>query len=160
MNLNLPIDLTPVDASGGPVTTNGGITGKYVSMADALRAWLVVTLKQAVGFAEVVSLKQATAVAGTGVKAGPTSVIWANEDCAGSDTWVRQTAGAAYTTAADIKVKKVIIEVDPAALDAAGGFDCVGWTASDSSQATNLASADWYIQPRYPQTPNISVVVD
>lgn len=159
MNLNLPIDIVPVQASK-PATTNGGITGQYVQLKNALRAWLLVELNQAVGFAEVISLKQASAIAGTGVKAGPTSIVWANEDTAASDAWVRQAAGAAYTTAADVKNKLVLIEVDPAAFDAANGFTVAGWTASDSSQATNFASAQWLIQPRYPQAANISVVVD
>ncbi len=159
MNLNIPIDAIPINA-GAPATTNGGITGSYLSLSNALRAWLVVQLTQAVGFAEVISLTQATNVAGAGVKAGPSSKVWANEDVVASDAWVRKPDGAAYTTLADVKNKLVIIEVDPLAFDAVNDFYVAGWTASNSSQATDIASALWFVQPRYPQAANISAVVN
>ena len=161
MNLNLPNDLKPVEASGGSVTTNTLVTGQYVNLSNALRAWLLITLTQAVGFAEVISLTQAQAVAGTGVKAGPTSKIWANEATGTNDTSVRQTDGASYTTNnTGSVVKQIVIEVDPAAFDAANGYQTAGFTASASSQATNFISATWLIQERYPQATPPSAVVN
>lgn len=151
MAISLPENFKIVDATAGAVTTNGGVTGAYVSVKNIIRAWLLISLTEAVGFAEVLSIKQATAVAGTGVKTGPTCNIWSNEDTAASDTLVKQTAATSYTTTNDVKKKQVLFEIDVAALDQANSFDCLGFTASDSSQATNFISAVWILETSYKQ---------
>lgn len=160
MPTSLAQQLKIVDATAGPVTSNGGVTGDYVSLKNALKAWIVVQLTQAVGHATAITVKQATAVAGTGVKDGPTCQIWANEDTAASDALVRKTAAAAYTVANDVKKKLVVIEVDPAALDVAGGFDCLGLAVADSSQATNFVAATYWILPRYAQESIPAAITD
>ncbi len=143
-----------------PVTTNGGVTSDIISLKNAIRATIVVDLKQAVGHATLISLVQCTDVAGATNKAGPVSKIWANEDCAATDTLVVKTDAATYTVTNDIKSKQVIIEVDPAALDGDNGYDCVYVTLADSSQATNFVSIDAFIRENYQQTTPPAAITD
>lgn len=158
MTLTIPEIFKVVDASAGPVTTNGGVTCDYVSLKNCHKAWIILQFKQAVGHATVIQPKRATAVDGTGVANIATAVpIWANEDTATSDTLVAQTAGTSYTLTADVKAKQVVIEIDPAAL---GDYDVLGCTVSDSSQATNFVAAQYLLQTRYPQATPPAAITD
>jgi hypothetical protein len=133
-----------------PRTTNGGFTGSYVSLKNALKVWIVVNLTQAVGHATTLTPTQASAVAGTGAKALTNNVnIWANEDTAASDTLVKQTSAKNYSVTADVKNKQVIFEIDPHGLDVANDFDCITLVCADSSQATNIASVTYFIEQKY-----------
>ncbi|NLS79689.1 MAG: hypothetical protein GXY76_20775 [Chloroflexi bacterium] len=150
-----------VDATAGPVTTNGGVTSDWVSLKNAHKAVISLQFTQAVGHATVITLRQAQAVAGIGAKDLAANVpIWANEDTAGDDTLVRKPDGVAYTLAADVKKKQVIIEVDPAKLDLANEFDCLGFTVSNSAQASNLVAGQFFLLGRYQQAAPPSAVVD
>ena len=141
---SLPEQTKIVDATAGPVTSNGGVTADYVSVKNAGRLYIVANLTQAVGHATVLAPQRATAVAGTGVVAIATAVrIWANEDTAASDTLVAQTAAVSYTVSADIKKKMVVFEIDLHALG--NTYDVIGLTFSDSSQATNFVCANYYL---------------
>lgn len=161
MNLNLPQQCKIVDAVAGCVTTNGGVTSDYVSLKNVHKAWIVVQMTQAVGHATVIAVRQATAVAGTGVKAITVSVpIWENEDTAASDTLVKQTDAVSLTVTNDIKKKMVIFEVDPRTLDQANSFDCLNFTISDSSQATNFASGMFILLERYAQATPPAAITD
>lgn len=161
MNLTLPQDFKIVDATAGPVTTNGGVTSDYVSLKNVHRAWIVVQLTQAVGHATSIAVRQATAVAGTGVKAITVAVpIWMNADTAASDTLVAQTAAVSQAVAADVKKKMVIFQVDPATLDLANSFDCLNFTVSDSSQATNFVCGVFVLYMRYKQATPPAAITD
>ena len=150
-----------VDATAGPVTTNGGVTGDYVTLKNAHRAWIVVQLTQAVGHATALTPKQASAVAGTGVKNLSVACrIWANEDTVASDTLVEQTAATSYTVTNDIKKKIVIFEIDPEDFDVAGGFDVLGLAVADSSQATDFVSATYWLANRYLQATPPAAITD
>lgn len=153
MNYGLPEGFKIVDASAGPVTTNGGVTCDYVSLKNVHKAWIIASFTQAVGHATVVSPKQATAVAGTAVKALTNACPgWFNEDTATSDTLVAQTAATTYTVTNDIKKKQVIVEVVPEQhMDINAAFDVLGCTISDSSQATNFVNVIYVLETRYPQ---------
>lgn len=158
MYMPIPEHIIPVSLTLGPVTTNAGVTTKYISLKNVHRVVAVFHLKQAVGHATGIDPVQATAVAGTGVKAITKTVpIWANEDVATSSVMVRKTDAITYDVTNDVKSKIVTMEIDPAGLDVANGFDCVGFTLDDSSQATNFVSAVAYIVPRYP---GVDVTVD
>jgi hypothetical protein len=158
---SIPSEFKIVDATAGPVTTNGGVTGKYVSLKNAHKATLILSFTQAVGHATVATLKMATAVAGTAVDNVPANVpVWANEDTAASDALVVKTAAKAYTVADDVKKKQVIFEIDPSTLNVAGGFDVAGFAVSDSSQATNFVSGIWILETRYAQATPPTAVTD
>lgn len=145
-----------------PRTTNGGFTCDYVSLKNAKKAWIVINMTQAAGHATALTPKQASDVAGTGLKVLTNSVpIWANEDVASSDSLVRQTDAANYSVTNDIKNKQVIFEINPAiALDVNGGFDCLTLVCSDSSQATNIASVTYIIDTKYKEDVPPAAITD
>lgn len=144
-----------------PRTTTGGFSTDWVSLKNANKAIIVVHLTQAAAHATAFTLAQATAVAGGDTKAMTNNChIWANEDCAASDTLVRQTDAKAYTVAADVKHKIIVFEVDPANLDVNNDFDCISLTVADSSQATNIASVAFYLDYKYEQVTKPSAIID
>ena len=160
-NMSLPQQFKIVSASLGPVTTNGGVTCDYVSLKNVHKAWIIATFTQAVAHATGIDPMQATAVAGTGVVAlTNNTAIWANEAIATSDTLVGQTAAKTYNLANDIARKMVVFEIDPSALNIAGGFDVLGCTVDDSSQATNFVDIIYVLQTRYPQATPPAAITD
>jgi hypothetical protein len=134
-----------------PATDAAGRTGDYVSLKNTHKAFIVVSIAQ--GNAATVALTpyQATAVAGTSEKVLANAVpIWANQDTATSDLLVRQTDAVNFTTSAALKNKMVIFEIDPAQLDADGGFDCLT-IKTGASNAANITSILYVLGgQRYP----------
>lgn len=141
-----------------PKTTNAALTSQVVTLKNAIRATLVLNFANAVGFASVPTINQATDIAAGTNAAGPACRIWANEDCAATDTLVAKTAAASYTMAADIKNKQVVFEIDPASLT--DGYDCVYCTIPTSSQATNFVSGEWIIETNFVQATPPSAILD
>lgn len=133
-----------------PQTTNGSLTSQVISLKNVHMAEIVFHFTQAVGHATTPTLLQATSIAAGTNKAGPTSLIWANEDTATNDTLVAKTSGASYAVTNDVKNKIVVFRVDPNSLDVVNGYDCIYFTIATSSQATNFVSAIAYLYDRYP----------
>lgn len=143
-----------------PAADAAGRTSAYVSLKNAHKAFIVVHMTQGNAATVLLSPLQASAVAGTGSKAGPTTRIWANLDTAASDALARATDAATYTTDAGVKLKIVVFEIDPAALDVANGFDCIG-ISTGASNAANITAAVAYLTPlRYPAASPPTAVVD
>lgn len=133
-----------------PITTNTAVTANYISMKNVLRAFIVVTLKQAVGHATGIDPVQATAVAGTGKKAFAKALpIYANEDVATSSLLTAHTPAVTYDVTNDAKSKKVVFIVDAEKLDVENGFDCLGVTIDASSQTTNFVNIEYVLEMRY-----------
>lgn len=154
--LHIPEKIKIVTGAGC-VTTNGGVTGDYISMANVLRAYIIVTLKQAVGHATGIDPVQATDISGTDVKAfAKTLPIWANEDVSTASTLTAQTASTTYNVSDTAKTKKIIFMIDSEKLDVANGFDCIGVTIDNSSQASNFCNVEYVLEMRYPETEVIS----
>lgn len=144
-----------------PATTNGGFTTRYVSLKTALKAFLIVHLKQAVAHATAFTPVQASAVAGTGSKAlSANTRIWANDAILTGTALTRQTDAKNFTVAATATDKTVVFEIDPADLDHVNGFDCIGLTAANSSQATDFAAIELLIIPHYQDDAAASNVAD
>lgn len=159
MNVSLPEQFKIVDATAGPVTTNGGVTCDYVSLKGVKRAWISLQFTQAVGHATTVQPQKATAVAPTGAASITAAArIWANEDTAATDTLVRKTSATSYAVTNDIKKKHVLIEIDPA--EFTGAYDVLGCTVSDSSQATNFVSGLYILEMGYSQATPPSAITD
>lgn len=159
--ITLPEQFKIVDASAGPVTTNGAVTCDYVSLKNVHKAWIVASFTQAAAHATGIDPTQATVVAGTDAKAiTGTCPIWANEDTAASDALVRKTDAITYDLTADIKKKMVIIEIDPTKLDVANGFCVLGCSVDDSSEATNFVSVIYILETRYPQATPPTAITD
>ena len=118
------------------------ITGDYVSLKNCPRCFVVVHINQAAVNTVAITIEKATAVAPTGSTAITTAVpIWANEDCAASDTLVRQTDAVSFTTSAAQKHKVIVFQVDA---DTLGAYDCIT-VKTGASDATNITSAMYYL---------------
>ena len=151
----IPYDLSMVTGAA-PVTTNGATTADYLNMGNALRAIVVVTLKQAVGHETPITIRQAINNAGDGVKDLAKDVpIWANEDVAASDLLVQQADGVAYTVSDTVKNKKVFFQVDGEDLDVDGGFTHITVLVGASAAATNFVNIDYIVEPRFPEQTSI-----
>ncbi len=162
-NANLAEMYKIVDATAGPVTSNGGFTSDYVSLKNAHKAWILLQFTQAVGHATVVTLLEASAIAPTGSKAVVSDhKIWVNEDTATSDTLVKAADGKTVTLTNDIKKKMVLVEIDPDALDvnSATPFDCIAFSISNSGQATNFVSGVFILLERYKQATPPSAIIN
>lgn len=148
--LNIP-EKYHVVTGAGAVTTNGGVTGDYINMKNVIRAFIVVTLKQAVAHATGIDPVQATAAAGTGSKAfTKTLPVWANEDVSVDSTLEKKTQAVTYNVATTAKTKKIVFQVDPEKMDLDNGFGFLGVTVDNSSQATNFCNVEYILEMRYP----------
>ena len=152
-NFSLPegysvVTLTP------PVTTNGGVTCDYISLKNVHMVYIVATFTQAVGHATGIDPTQATAVAGTGVKA-ITNVVpcWQIVDISSTDVFTRLTDAITVNCAAAAANQKIIMQINPSSFDVANGFDVLGLTVDNSAQATNFVNVDVILQNRYAPSP-------
>lgn len=156
--LSLPEDVRPYHFLE-PAADAAGRTSPYISLKDAVKAWIVVYMNQANAATVLLSPLQATAVAGTGSKAISAARIWTKLDEAAT-SFTKQTEAATYTTDAALKKKVVIFEIDPAkVLDQAGGFDCIA-VSTGASNAANITSAILLIQPKHHGAPEVSPLTD
>ena len=111
---------------GALATTNGDCD--YVSLKGYERATIVIAVDNATTVTGgAITLKQATAVAGTSEKALAFASYFANIDTGASDTLTETTATSnTFTTdTTDNKNLLYVIEVHAADLDVANGFDCL-----------------------------------
>ncbi len=147
MRLNLPQDLTPYHLLA-PAADAAGRSSAYLSLKNAVKAWVVAYIEQGNAATIALTLQQASAVAGTGSKAINAVRIWTKLDEASAD-FTAQTEAASYTTDAALKKKIVIFEIDPAkAFDVANDFDCLRVTTGASNVA-NITSAFLLVQSKH-----------
>lgn len=145
-----------------PAADAAGRNGKWVSLKNAHKLYVVVSINQGNAATVALTLEQATAVAGTGGKAVTALVpIWANQDAAADDTLVRQADAASFTTDAALKEKLVVFEIIPQkALDLANGYDCLR-VVTGASNVANITAALYVATPlRYAGDPPPSMIVD
>lgn len=143
----IPEGLFPVSATAGAVTTNGGITLDNISMKNAEMVWIHVHLTQAVGHATAFTPLVGTAVA-TCATALPNNVpIWYGNTTTSSTQLAKQTSAKLLTLGAGVTgTVHIVFQIDPASCE---GYDCLGGTVGDSSQATDLVSVVYWIKPAY-----------
>lgn len=144
-----------------PATDAAGRTGDYVSLKNAVKAWVVFHTTQGNAATIAVTPRQASAVAGTGVKDLTNNVpIWRNLDTAASDTLVRVTDAKTLTTDAAVKNKLIVFEIDPGqCLDLANGFDCLT-LVTGASNVANITQAAVYIQTRFAEATPPAAITD
>lgn len=137
MNITIPQEMKLVE--GAPLATDAaGRSADIVSLKNAGKVTVIVSLTQGNAAVVPLTLMQAQDVAGTGAKALANAVpIWSNLDTAASDTLVRRADGVAYTTDAGVKNKIVVFEVDASQLDVNNGFDCL-YVITGASNVANL----------------------
>jgi hypothetical protein len=111
---------------GALATTNGDCD--YVSLKNFDRCTIVIAVDNATTVTGgAVTLKQATAVAGTGEKALSFSKMWVDLDVAAGDTLTETavTSDTFTTLTTDNKNALYVIEVKASDLDVSNGFDCL-----------------------------------
>ena len=129
MNVNARLDeqvQTVVAAAGLLLTSTLGDT-TYVSMKNFARARITIVIADGTTVTgSAITLKQATAIAGTSEKALAFTRMLANTDYAASKTMVETAVTSiTFTTQTENSKDSVyIIDVDASDLDIANGFDC------------------------------------
>ncbi|GLK67014.1 hypothetical protein [Hansschlegelia plantiphila] len=144
-----------------PAADAGGRSSDIVSLKNAGRANILVSIAQGNAAPVALAVMQATDVSGAGAKAlGNAGRIWSNADTSLSDTLVRQPDGVGFTTSAALKNKQVLFEVDATLLDVEGGYDCV-FVTTGASNAANITAAIFLLDDlRYQQETPPSGLVD
>lgn len=139
MNLNARLIETCKPVIGLDPVVPSSSTPDYVSLKNYQRMTIIVLVKNATTVTgSAITVKQATAVAGTGEKAVSFTKMFANIDTAAGDT-LTETAVSSDTFTTDATNSKnlmYVIEIDPATLDVAGGFDCVRAGTGNATAAT------------------------
>lgn len=150
---------------GSPGLVAGATTGgdcDYVSLKGYAGCSIVIAVDNATTVTGgAVTLKQATAVAGTSEKALAFSTYLANTDVGASDTLVETTATSnTFTTdTTDNKNQLYVIDVKAEDLDVANGFDCI---RVDVASMANAIEGVFYILhgARYASPIAISAITD
>jgi len=145
---------------GALATTNGDCD--YVSLKNFDRCTIVIAVDNATTVTGgAITLKQATAVAGTGEKALSFAKMWANTDVAAADTLTETavTSDTFTTATTDNKNLLYVIEVKASDLDVANGFDCL---RVDSLLMANAVGFVQYILhgARYASPLAVSAITD
>lgn len=134
----------------------------YVSMKYYSKLTVIISVKNATTVTgSAITLKQATAVAGTGEKALSFTKMYANIDAGAADalTETAVVSDTFTTNATNSKDLLYVIEVDASALDVAGGFDCVRAGTANATAAT--VTVLYILWPgRYMKVLSPSAIVD
>lgn len=157
--MQLAIGFVPVDLK------TAANAGDYVSLKN-YRHVDIVFIAAAGDAAEppTITLEQASAVAGTGVKAlaiprGVYIKDGADLQTIGTFTKVAATTSNTYALAAGNTQKIVVIPLNAEDLDADGGFDCLRASVADVGAVAQLGTLFYLLSsPRY--TPPPSAIVD
>jgi hypothetical protein len=115
-------------------------TPDYVSLKNALAVEVLVHVKNGTTVTgSAITLKQASAVAGTGEKALAFNWVWVKSDTAAADApWTKTavTSNTFTTLTTNSKNAFYRIPVDPASLDLANDFDCLRAGTGDAVNTT------------------------
>ena len=128
LNSRLDEQATTIVAAAGLLLTSTLGDTLYVSMKNFRKIQIVISIADGTTVTgSTITLKQATAVAGTGEKALAFTRMLSNVDYGASKTMVETavTANTFTTQAVNSKDSVYIIEVDSSDLDVANGFDCI-----------------------------------
>lgn len=114
-------------------------TPDYVSLKNFERMTIIILVKNATTVTgSAITVKQATAVAGTGEKAVAFSTAYRNIDTAAADVLASfaVTSNTFTTDSTNSKNLMYVIEIKAEDLDVANGFDCVRAGTGDATAAT------------------------
>ncbi len=136
-NTSIIEQVKPIWACEPKNYTGAANTIEYASMKLYDRLLILIQTGAWAAGTAAVTLKQATAVAGTGTKALAFTKMWVNTAVL-PDTFTKTTV-ASNTFNLDTANLLYVIEVVASDLDVDGGFDCVGVNV-----ATPGANADFY----------------
>lgn len=138
--------------------TGAAMADKYVSLKNYQWLTIVILTGAWAGGTAAVTLKQATAVAGTGAKALSMKNQW--NDVTTSGTLVK-TAVVSDTFNLGTANKMHVIEVDPADLDINNGFDCATLAVASPGANNDFYSAMYILSDsRFQEATPPSALVD
>jgi hypothetical protein len=149
MNINLRLDegVFRVPATSMVALTSTAGDGTYVSLKNYDRVRINIdVLNASTVTGGVVTLKQATAVAGTSEKALAFTRMLADTDVAASVVYFETavTSNTFTTNTTNSKRLSYIIDVKASDLDVANGFDCIRVDVDSMANAIGLVSYDLY----------------
>lgn len=127
-NARLDERVYPVVAAAGLLLTSTLGDTTYVSMKGYQRCQIIISIADGTTVTgSTITLKQATAVAGTSEKALAFTRMLANTDYVASKTMTETavTSNTFTTQTTNSKDSLYIIDVDASDLDVANGFDCL-----------------------------------
>jgi hypothetical protein len=134
------------------------MTAKWVSLKNYARLTIVITTGAWAAGTAAVTLLQATAVAGTGSKALAIPAHWHDEAASGALVKVATVSNTFNLTTAN---RMYVVEVDPATLDIANGFDCVSLAVASPGANADFYSVAYYLSgARYAGQIPASPIVD
>lgn len=128
LNARLDEQVTPIVAAAGLLLTSTLGDTTYVSLKGYRRCQIIISIADGTTVTgSTITLKQATAVAGTNEKALAFTRMLANTDYGASKTMVETavTSNTFTTQTTNSKDSLYIIDVDADSLDVANGFDCL-----------------------------------
>lgn len=143
---SMPYEFPPIVLLPAAADAAGRTSTNYVSLANALKAWIVCEVNQGNAATVAFTPLQASALTGFGSKALLASVpIWLNDATASSDALVAQAFAANFTTDATLADKIVIFEILPEeVMDLANGFHHLG-VSTGASNAANITRVELVI---------------
>ena len=139
LNLNALLSEQVKFVTGLDSAVPSSSTPDYVSLKNFERFTAIILVKNATTVTgSAITLKQATAVAGTGEKALSFTTAYRNIDTAAGDVLSSFTVSSDTFTTDSTNSKNLmyVIEVDPASLDVANGFDCIRVGTGNATAAT------------------------
>ncbi len=144
----------------GPITPSSS-TPDYVSLKNYARMSVIISVDNSTVTGSAITLKQASAVAGTGEKALGFAKYYANTDTAAGDTLTLTTATSNTFTTDTTNAKNLlyVIDIEASDLDVDGGFDCV---RAGTANAANTVLDVVYVlyPPRYSSPAGVAAITD
>ena len=127
LNARLDEQVTPIIAAAGLLLTSTLGDTKYVSLKGYRRCQIIISIADGTTVTgSTITLKQATAVAGTSEKALAFTRMLSSVDYPASALAETAVTSNTFTTqTVNSKDSMYIIDVDADTLDVAGGFDCL-----------------------------------
>ena len=157
MALYFPQDVKPVLLYQGAANA---VACDYISLKNVMKFWFLVTHTGANDTDLVLTVKEATSVAGGSVQTiGRTVQIWLDADAGTtSDTLVRQTDATGYTIdPATQDGVQIVFQIDPAYLSA--GFDCVN-LGDSGGHASNICTIHAICEMNFQMATPLTVITD
>lgn len=142
-------------------TVPSSSTPDYVSLKNALRCTVILTVSNTTAVTgSAITLKQATAVAGTSEKALAFSTVRQNIDTGASDTLTEATVSSNTFTTDSTNSKNLmyVIDVDPATLDVTNGFDCIRLGTANATNAR--CNVVYLLEMKQQKTTPAAVITD
>jgi hypothetical protein len=141
---SLPAQIPPISLLA-PAADAAGRTSPYRSLANALKAYVIVEVNQGNAAPVTFSLLQAKDSLGTGAIAMGVVPIWSQVNTALSDANVVQTPAASFASGAALNDQIIIFEIEPeACLNVAGGYNHIA-VSTNASNAANITRAELFI---------------